>query len=109
MIKGLGSSMELQLSKRGFTLLEMLIVMFITSYIVLFALPKLHLVEYLYFNPTHAQLKAMATKTRVVVIDGLWFNENGNINQAQTVIVGKKKCIFQLGMGRYRCQKKASS
>lgn len=101
--------MELQQNKRGFTLLEMLIVIFITCFIVLFALPKLHLVEYLYFNPTHAQLKAMATKTRVVVIDGLWFNENGNINQAQTVIVGKKKCIFQLGMGRYRCQKKASS
>ena len=98
--------MELRQNRQGFTLLEILIVMFITTFVVLFALPKLHLIEDSYFNPTHAQLKAMATKERVVVMDGLWFNENGNINEAQTVFIGKIKCIFQLGMGRYRCQRK---
>ncbi len=89
---------------KGFTLIEVLVVMFILT--VLGSVFSIGLVEFEseYFNPKTCQLKAMATKEKCQFNKTIRYNENGNINHAQTFKVNNRVCIFQLGMGRYRCE-----
>lgn len=88
----------------GFTIVELLVVM-----LILLSLPVIFNFNFIkfsfdYFNPTHCQLKAMTNRKNCHYTKTLHFNENGNINRAQTIKVGKKECVFQLGMGRFYCE-----
>lgn len=97
-------------TKRGFTLIEMLLVLFILSILILltpFRKPSLTLNqfenEYLL-----AQLQAMSSfgtkqydhqeQSNASI---LTFNEWGNVNQAQTIKTSKNTYRIQLGTGRY--------
>ena len=99
--------LELLMDKRlnrGFTLVEILVVMLcVVSLTLIFniLMPK---IEVQGFNPTHFQLKAMATRQKISFTQTLHFNENGNINHAQTIKINDKHCVFQLGMGRFYCE-----
>lgn len=50
------------------------------------------------------QIQAMRDQEKVEIYDGLYFNGNGNINQAQTIYFKNKTCVFQLGFGRFYCE-----
>ncbi|AMC94637.1 hypothetical protein AOC36_04990 [Erysipelothrix larvae] len=63
------------------------------------------LIEDSFTDFQYCQLEAMAEKTRCTVNENLWFNKNGNINQAQTQQFGRKTCVFQLGFGRFKCER----
>lgn len=89
---------------KGFTLIEMMLVLFILVSLTLIFSIKPTLFHYDYFNPVHCQLKAMSSKEKCELNKTLHFNANGNINHAQTISINKKTCVFQLGMGRYRCE-----
>ncbi len=88
----------------GFTLIEVLIVMMVITLLSLVFTSKLKLSEDTYLNPENCQLKSMAHKSRCQLNDTIHFNENGNINHAQTIKISNKICVFQLGMGRYSCE-----
>lgn len=89
----------------GFTLVEILLVMVIITFISgLFIAPAIVQKETVILNAVDSQLKAMATGQRVSFKDGLHFNHRGNINQAKTLQINGKRCVFQLGMGRYYCE-----
>lgn len=111
MDKQLQSQMALRLHlKRGFTLLEMMLFLFITS--ILFSLsyfvqPQLSINT---FEDDYllSQLKAMSYQTTVTLKSdyesnshNLSFNAWGNVNQAQTIIVNQVQYTIQLGAGRY--------
>ena len=89
---------------KGFTLIEVLVCLLIISLILLFSMNSFIKFSNSYFNPVYYQLEAMATKKRTKMDSVIWFNENGNINQARTIKINNKKCVFQLGMGRFRCE-----
>ena len=89
---------------KGFTLIELLIVLMISSLIALVFSVRLFNYELTYIHPESCQLQAMANKTQCTYNDSIYFNKNGNINQAQTVKIDETRCVFQLGMGRYRCE-----
>ena len=103
----MGGKLELLMDKRlnkGFTLVEVLIVLLcVVSLTILFNI-SWQKIEFNHLNPTHLQLKAMATKQKVSFTKTLHFNENGNINRAQTIKLNNKDCVFQLGMGRFYCE-----
>lgn len=50
------------------------------------------------------QVMAMKDLKRKEFDDDLWFNENGNINRAQTKMIANKTCVFNLGFGRFHCE-----
>lgn len=89
---------------KGFTLLEMMIVMLCVSVFSLIFIPKIVVYDHKNFNPLTCQLEAMAHKKKCEYNETISYNQNGNINHAQTIKVNKKTCIFQLGMGRFRCE-----
>lgn len=93
-----------KLRNSGFTLIEVLLVLFtITLFSLVFIPSKVEFENHL-INPITCQLYAMSHKDKCVFINDLSFNENGNINKAQTRIIFNKECVFQLGMGRFRCE-----
>lgn len=53
---------------------------------------------------SHYQLEAMAKKKTINYREGITFNHRGNINHATTIQINQWTCVFQLGMGRYRCE-----
>lgn len=89
---------------KGFTLIEVLLVLFIISLFGIIFFPIIHMPSSQLFDPEACQLKAMALKQHCNFTDSLSFNRNGNINHAQTIVNNKKTCVFQLGMGRYVCE-----
>lgn len=93
-----------KLMNKGFTLIEMLLVLMVVTILTLVFSTQLKLYEVEYFDPIQCQLKAMATRERCQFNSTIHFNQNGNINHAQTIKFHDKTCIFQLGMGRYRCE-----
>lgn len=89
---------------KGFTLVEILVVMFTSTifsslFFVVFRVP-----QYEYINPVACQLEAFAKRKRCYFKDSIWFNQNGNINRAATHKIGNTTCVFQLGFGRFRCE-----
>lgn len=89
---------------KGFTLIEMLVVLLMmTVFSIVFSVGVMKY-EKTYFNPIKCQLEAMSKKEKCQLNEYIHFNENGNINHAQTVKINGKTCVFQLGMGRYHCE-----
>lgn len=93
-----------RLYNKGFTMIEALIVMvFVVLVSGLFYIPTAEFKAPLSIGVLDDQLEAMATGQRVYFMEGLWFNGRGNINRGQTLNYRGVVCVFQLGMGRYRC------
>lgn len=112
MVNQLPLSMDmLKYRLRGYTLLEMILVVWIMAMVSTFTLTiripsssEFTLFEHQYLN---AQIQALAKKKSIFLktpqsnVARLSFNANGNVNQAQTIQINKTKFIVQLGMGRY--------
>lgn len=96
------------MSKRGFTLLEMMTVLFVISILMLLTLSSMHI----YFNtdPTsklcYLQLKSMYERKTQAYSKSLWFNKNGNVNHAQSILENGYSCTVRLGFGRFNCEKR---
>lgn len=90
--------------KRGFTLVEALLVLFILSSAFLLVHPVFYKSSMSDESIYLKQLEAMALNERVYINDDFWFNANGNINHAGTSMIQGSYCIFQLGFGRFRCE-----
>lgn len=98
---------------RGFTLLEMIVVLFCVSIFMLLSLSIRIPVtkdETVIFENTYKmiQLKSMANNKTFVLkhnyrsnVLSLSFNHHGNVNQAQTITMNNQSFIVQLGKGRY--------
>ncbi len=89
---------------KGFTIIELLIVMMLVTLNFMIFSSRLVPFDNTYIHPESCLLKAMALKERCHYTKNLHFNENGNINKAQTLKILDKTCVFQLGMGRYECE-----
>ena len=93
-----------KLSSKGFTLLEVILVMLVVVTLsVLFGVIAPGKQYYFKF-PHICQLKAMSTRLACHYSKDIWFTENGNINQGRTINIDRYTCVFQLGMGRYHCE-----
>lgn len=89
----------------GFTLIEVVLVMMMISLIsIILGMPYLVEATPSLSLATDAQLEAMALRRTVWYQQGLSFNHRGNINQAQSINVSGRRCVFQVGMGRYYCE-----
>lgn len=101
------SEMEKHSSNEGFMLVECCIVLVAVSIMTLLVIPShefsknnkyLFQSDYLYHQSNaikEAKHTAFQWDTIAVI-----FNENGNVNQAQTVEVNGKKIVIELGGGR---------
>lgn len=96
------------MNKRGFTLLEMMTVLFVISVLMVLSLSSIHI--YANFDPTpklhYLQLKAMYEQKQNVYSKSLWFNKNGNVNHAQSILIDGYICTVQLGFGRLNCERR---
>ena len=91
-------------SSKGFTLVEVILVMLVVVTLgVLFGIIA-PAKQYYFKSPHICQLKAMSTRRACHYSKDIWFNDNGNINQGRTIKIDRYTCVFQLGMGRYRCE-----
>ncbi len=89
----------------GFTMVEMVLVMSLISLLTLIiGVPVILSQSDGFLNATDLQLKAMATYSTQSMNHTLSFNHRANINQAQSITFNNKRCVFQLGMGRYYCE-----
>lgn len=93
-------------SNKGFTLVELILTI---SIITSSGLLSIHYwqntkLEKPNIDILFSQTEAMKKQKTIKLSNNLWFNANGNINQAQTVKLKEKKCVFQLGFGRFYCE-----
>lgn len=91
---------------KGFTLLELLVVL---SMITVLSLVTITRWQYSANKDNNIdilckQVRAMQLQDKVSLNKSLYFNGNGNINQAQTLKFNHKTCTFQLGFGRFYCE-----
>lgn len=101
----------LKFRPKGFTLLEMLLVMFIVSFIsgwtLQYQMPTSNPVKLFEQHYLYQQVRALAIKQKTTLpttnsnVSLLTFNARGAINQAQTIKFNKTLFVVQLGMGRY--------
>lgn len=91
---------------KGFTLLEMMVILFVIGVIMVLGLPIVHI--YSSMDPTskihYIQLKAMYEQNQQGYSSTLWFNKNGNVNHAQSIRIENYNCTIQLGFGRVLCE-----
>ncbi|CAM4196240.1 prepilin-type N-terminal cleavage/methylation domain-containing protein [Erysipelothrix inopinata] len=96
------------MSKKGFTLLEMMTVLFVIGVLMMLCLLSIHI--YVSTDPTsklhYLQLKAMYERKSQIHSTSLWFNKNGNVNHAQSILTNGYSCTIQLGFGRFNCEKR---
>ncbi len=107
------------LGHNGFTLLEVMVVLFIVSFLVvplttvtqLYRITQFQSTVQLEFEITQTQFKAIATHSRLPLTfrvnnHQVFYNEFGNINQAISgrVSTYNKNIVFYLGFGRYEIQ-----
>lgn len=91
-------------TKRGYTLVEMVLVLTIISLFSTYTLNRIPKKTHRYNTPLTCQIEAMAKRQTCIYTSGLMFNENGNINRGQSLKIGNVYCVFQIGMGRYSCE-----
>ena len=90
-------------TNKGFTLLEMIIVLFILSSFMLLILSNSHsldLSSYYFMNDYLVnQAEAINSSRRKYLDYGISFNIEGHVNMARTINVGKHSIIIHLGTG----------
>ncbi|MDO4500249.1 MAG: prepilin-type N-terminal cleavage/methylation domain-containing protein [Erysipelotrichaceae bacterium] len=90
-------------NRRGYTLLEVLIVVLILSSMAVVSLSKNVFVEvehYEFMNEyLKGQIEAMVNREYVHLDNGIYFNENGHVNMANTYCFDRHKVISHLGNG----------
>lgn len=96
---------------RGFMMLELVVVLFISSLIMVLCLPRIIKVnydDYLFGNEYLLKQTSSMTKKEMVQVDNkynlkikypIYFNEDGNVNQAQTINGKKYNMVIHLGNG----------
>lgn len=91
---------------KGFTVLELLLVLSGITVISLISLTRWQFTanDNKNIDFVAIQVEAMRKQITVNITDSLYFNGNGNINQAQTIDYKNKLCVFQLGFGRFYCE-----
>jgi len=98
-------------NKKGYILLELVVVLLVMSVLELLFLPRLKepkLNSYNFMNEYLLnQSIALVTNKEVVmetykygINDKINFNEKANVNQARTINIDSKQVIITLGMGR---------
>ena len=86
-------------------MIESLLVVFIISMLtLLFSTPFINRNKSDSTSIIFKQLMSMRNLERKEIDQDLWFNENGNINKAQTRKIRGKICVFNLGFGRFYCE-----
>ena len=92
-------------SNDGFSLVESILIVFIISMLsLLFITPFIRVNQIEVSSLLTYQVIAMRDLKRKEFDHELWFNENGNINRAQTKKIANKVCVFNLGFGRFFCE-----
>ena len=90
-------------SKKGFSMLEMLVCMCIISAFMIASLAntnKLNLDHYYFLNDyLYKQSQAILNREDVSIGKGLYFNNMGHINQAKTIEFKSHDIIVHLGTG----------
>ena len=101
--------MDMHISNKGFSLIEMCIVLFVIS--VLMLLPtNIHIpdTEYYAFVDEYLYLQSTAMKQAQPVsfdIYNVRFNQKGNVNQAKTIYFqNNRSIVVELGGGRLATQ-----
>lgn len=98
--------MDKPVHNRGFTMIEMLITLVAISilYLLIPKLPNLSVESHLFvFDYYVAQSKAIVTSTNQqlnIKNEVVYFNEKGNVRQAQTLVIGNDEFVSNLGLGR---------
>lgn len=100
----------------GYTLLEMLVVLFVSSVVSLLFIPSIWIypldneqIEALY-NYLHTQsivnqqFTSLSDAHPIFSQSGLYFNEIGGINQAMSLSYQNKRYIIRLGFGNLRVE-----
>lgn len=91
-------------TNKGFGLLDMLIVLFIVTSMMLVALTKYRTPDFDYIYLTNdildAHINSLVNKENSNVSgQDIYFNENGNINKAKTITFNNHSIILHLGNG----------
>lgn len=90
-------------TKKGFSLLEMLVCMVIISAFMLVSLRntnRLNLDHYYFLNDyLYKQSEAMITRQGVSIGSGIYFNSMGHVNQARTIDFLNHSIVIHLGNG----------
>lgn len=94
----------LHMTKKGFGILDILVLLLIVSSLTLVSISNFRKPDFEYIYLTNNILKSHTNSLinkEYNYIDnwGIYFNENGNINKAQTINFKNKKIILHLGNG----------
>jgi len=97
--------------KKGFILLDLLVVLIIMGGLELLLVPKFNKIDTAGYNFTNEYLlnQTLALKnaskqyfdtSKYQINANISFNQAGNVNQAQTIFLNHKQAVITLGMGR---------
>lgn len=102
--------MDMRISNKGFSLLEMCVVLFVISIFMMLLPMNMHMpeTEYYGFVDEYLYLQSTAMKqAKSISFDayGVSFNQKGNVNQAKTIrFKNERTIIVELGGGRLAIQ-----
>ena len=102
--------MDMHISNKGFSLIEMCIVLFVISVFMMLLPTNIHIpdTEYYAFVDEYLYLQSTAMKQAQPVsfdIYNVRFNQKGNVNQAKTIYFqNNRSIIVELGGGRLATQ-----
>ncbi len=102
--------MDMRISNKGFSLIEMCIVLFVISVFMMLLPTNIHIpdIEYYMFIDEYLYLQSTAMKQAQHVsydIYNVRFNQRGNVNQAKTIYFQNNRFIIvELGGGRLATQ-----
>ena len=102
--------MDMHISNKGFSLIEMCIVLFVISVFMMLLPTNIHIpdTEYYAFVDEYLYLQSTARKQAQPVsfdIYSVRFNQKGNVNQAKTIYFKNEHTIIvELGGGRLAIQ-----
>ena len=102
--------MDMRISNKGFSLLEMCVVLFAISVFMMLLPTNVHTLEteYYAFEDKYLYLQSTAMKQAISISFeeyNVRFNQKGNVNQAKTIYFKNERTIIvELGGGRLAIQ-----
>ena len=102
--------MDMRISNKGFSLLEMCVVLFVISVFMMLLPTNVHTLEteYYAFEDKYLYLQSTAMKQAANISFeeyNVRFNQKGNVNQAKTIYFkNERSIIVELGGGRLAIQ-----